>query len=124
MVGFGKFASDTVETPEEDRLLRVNAIFGLVENDGLLALENLFAHFFADVRRQGYATSREEVMYRLASVAAPVLDIHGVAIAAVSITGSVQELGEHRDRQARLVVAAASRLTQIMRTRERAATAR
>ena len=78
----------------------------------------------ADVRRQGYATSREEVMYRLASVAAPVLDIHGVAIAAVSITGSVQELGEHRDRQARLVVAAASRLTQIMRTRERAATAK
>ena len=40
------------------------------------------------VRRQGYATSREELMYRLASVAAPVLDRHGIALAAISITGS------------------------------------
>jgi DNA-binding IclR family transcriptional regulator len=73
----------------------------------------------AEVRRSGYATSSEEVMHKLASVAAPVMDIHGVAIAAVSITGSVEELGQHKDRQVRLVLAAASRLSQIMRTKER-----
>jgi DNA-binding IclR family transcriptional regulator len=75
----------------------------------------------AKVRRLGVATSREEVMYKLASVAAPVLDAHGVAIAAISITGSVAELGENQDRQARLVVAAARRLSKRMLQKDRAA---
>lgn len=70
------------------------------------------------IRRQGYATSREELMHHLASVAAPVLDGHGIAVAAISITGSMAELGEHADRQARLVQAAAKRLTTIMAQRE------
>ena len=73
----------------------------------------------AAVRRQGFATSREELMTRLASVAAPVLDSHGIAIAAISITGSAAELGQHPDRQARLVLAAAKRLSQLMSTRPR-----
>ena len=68
----------------------------------------------ARIRRQGFATSHEELMYKLASVAAPVLDWHGVAIAAISVTGSAQELGENPDRQARLVIAAARHLTRIM----------
>jgi DNA-binding IclR family transcriptional regulator len=57
-------------------------------------------------------------MHHLASVAAPVLDNHGVAVAAISITGNMTELGEHADRQARLVQAAAKRLTTIMAQRE------
>ena len=68
----------------------------------------------AAVRRVGYATSREELMYKLASVAAPVLDQHGVAIAAISITGSVGDLSEHKDRQVRLVMTAAKHLTKLM----------
>jgi DNA-binding IclR family transcriptional regulator len=66
------------------------------------------------IRRQGYATSRGELMDSLASVAAPVLDGHGIAIAAISITGGVDELGENPDRQARLVQAAAKRLSAQM----------
>jgi DNA-binding IclR family transcriptional regulator len=64
------------------------------------------------VRKRGYATSREELMYGLASVAAPVMDKQGVARAALSITGSAQELGQHPDRQARLVTAASQRLAK------------
>ncbi len=66
------------------------------------------------VRRHGYAVSRQELMSQLASVAAPVLDAQGHAIAAISITGSVRELGENPDRQARLVQAASKRLSQLM----------
>lgn len=66
------------------------------------------------IRRQGYATSQGELMESLASVAAPVLDPHGIAIAAISITGGVTELGDHPDRQARLVQAAAKRLSGLM----------
>jgi DNA-binding IclR family transcriptional regulator len=68
----------------------------------------------AGIRKRGYATAREELMYGLASVAAPVLDPQGVARAAVSITGSVTELGDHADRQARMVVAASARLTKML----------
>lgn len=68
----------------------------------------------ATIRRHGYAVSRQELMTQLASVAAPVMDLHGGAVAAISITGSAQELGEHPDRQARLVQVAAKRLSQLM----------
>lgn len=79
-----------------------------------------FRDELAKVRRQGYATSSEEVMLKLASVAAPVLDGNGTAMAAISITGSVMELGEHHDRQVRLVMAAAHHLTRAMQQRSRA----
>ena len=58
-------------------------------------------------------------MGRLASVAAPVLDSHGVAMAAISIQGSAAELGQHQDRQVRLVVMAAKRLSKIMTQSQR-----
>lgn len=76
--------------------------------------ESQFLDELAQVRSQGYATSSEELMADLASVAAPVLDLHGVAIAAISITGSVSELTDARGRQVRLVTAAARRLSQVM----------
>jgi DNA-binding IclR family transcriptional regulator len=74
--------------------------------------EAAFRADLAAVRKRGYATSREELMYGLASVAAPVMDKQGVARAALSITGSAQELGQHPDRQARLVTAASQRLAK------------
>lgn len=76
--------------------------------------EAAFTSELARIRRQGFATSRGELMDSLASVAAPVLDGHGIAIAAISITGAVDELGDHPDRQARLVQAAAKRLSSQM----------
>ncbi|HAN71479.1 MAG TPA: IclR family transcriptional regulator [Actinobacteria bacterium] len=74
------------------------------------------------IRRLGYATSRGDLMPDLASVAAPVLDSHGLAVAAISITGSSSELGEHPDRQARLVQSAAKRLSTLMTQRAPGAT--
>lgn len=78
--------------------------------------EAQFRAELAKVRKQGYATASEEVMAKLASVAAPVLDSHGVALAAISITGSVMDLGQHQDRQVRLVTMAAKRLSATMLT--------
>jgi DNA-binding IclR family transcriptional regulator len=77
-----------------------------------IATERAFRAELDGVRKRGYATSREELMYGLASVAAPVLDRHGFARAALSITGSAAELGAHPDRQARLVMAASQRLAK------------
>jgi DNA-binding IclR family transcriptional regulator len=72
------------------------------------------------VRRQGFATASEEVMLRLASVAAPVLDSQGFAVAAISITGDVAEFGLHRQRQINLVMAGAQRLSKSLRHRSAA----
>ena len=66
------------------------------------------------IRRQGYAISQGELMPALASVAAPVLDAHGIAVAAISITGDIADLGGQPDRQARLVQAAAKRLSSTV----------
>lgn len=75
--------------------------------------ERQFRDSLAQVRRQGYATSSNELMMGLASVAAPVLDASGYGRAAISITGSAQEFARHADRQIRLVVAAAKRLSRV-----------
>ena len=76
--------------------------------------EKQFREELAKVRQRGFATSHEELMTRLASVAAPVLDSHGIALAAISITGASADLGNNQDRQVRLVTMAAKRLSKIM----------
>ncbi len=81
--------------------------------------EAAFAAALAQVRRQGYATAHAELMATLTSVAAPVLDRHGVAMAAISLTGPVDELRDRQDGLARLVVAAAKRLSQGMQRPQR-----
>lgn len=97
----------------EGALARISAGFPVFTAQTLDS-ERAFTAELARIRRQGYATSRGELMDSLASVAAPVLDGHGIAIAAISITGGVDELGDHPDRQARLVQAAAKRLSAQM----------
>lgn len=97
----------------EGALARITAGFPVFTAQTLDS-EAAFRAELAHVRRQGYATSRGELMDSLASVAAPVMDGHGIAIAAISITGDVDELGDHLDRQARLVQAAAKRLSAQM----------
>jgi DNA-binding IclR family transcriptional regulator len=92
---------------------RINAGFP-VFTAHTISNEAQFRAELAKVRKQGYATASEEVMTKLASVAAPVLDSHGVALAAISITGSVMDLGQHQDRQVRLVTMAAKRLSTSM----------
>jgi DNA-binding IclR family transcriptional regulator len=80
-----------------------------------ISTEAAFRAELALIKQRGYATAKEELMYKLASVAAPVLDPQGVARAAVSITGSALELGENPDRQVRLVVAAGQRLSKMIK---------
>ena len=80
-----------------------------------ISSEAAFRAELALIKQRGYATAKEELMYKLASVAAPVLDPQGVARAAVSITGSALELGENPDRQVRLVVAAGQRLSKMIK---------
>ena len=75
--------------------------------------EAQFRASLAQIRKQGYATSSNELMMGLASVAAPVLDQSGYGRAAISITGSAQEFAHHQDRQIRLVTAAAKRLSHL-----------
>ncbi len=69
----------------------------------------------AAIRARGYATSTEELMPHLASVAAPVLDQQGFARAAISLTGPPEEIARHLDRHGRLVVAAAKRLSHDLK---------
>ena len=75
--------------------------------------EAMFRDALVRIRQQGYAAANNEVMVGLSSVAAPVLDQQGFARGAISITGSTQEFMQHQDRQVRLVVAAAKRLSQV-----------
>lgn len=82
-----------------------------------IASREAFLAQLAQVRRLGYATASEEVMLRLASVAAPVLDQQGFARAAISITGSVQDLSANPDRLGRLVVKAGHRLSKMLQSR-------
>lgn len=82
-----------------------------------ISSEAEFRAALAEVRRHGYAAANNELMTGLASVAAPVLDAQGFARGAVSITGSTYEFSRHQDRQVRLVVAAAKRLSQVANRR-------
>jgi DNA-binding IclR family transcriptional regulator len=85
-----------------------------VYTDKTIRDEKQFLAELAAVRKQRYAASHEELMHRLASVAAPVLAPDGHAIAAISVAGPTQELQGREDRQIRLVQAAAARLSKIM----------
>jgi DNA-binding IclR family transcriptional regulator len=75
-----------------------------------------FRRELAATRNRGFAVARQELMSRLASVAAPVLDSRGLATASVSITGSSDDLPRDFDRHARLVIVAARRITKKMAT--------
>ena len=74
----------------------------------------VFRRELTEIRSRGYAVARQESMMRLASVAAPIRDSMGAAFAAVSITGSEAELSREVDRHARLVTAAARRVSKAM----------
>ena len=81
----------------------------------------VFRRELAAVRSRGYSTSRQEVMLALSSVAAPIVDSRGRAFAAVSITGADAALGAEPDRHARLVVAAARRISSELASYETSA---
>jgi DNA-binding IclR family transcriptional regulator len=48
----------------------------------------------SNVRQRGYATNLEELEPGLAAIAAPIRDIHGQVIAAISVGGPVARLTE------------------------------
>jgi len=66
----------------------------------------------ADVRRRGSAVSDSENLRGLASIAAPIIDTSGAAVAAVSIAGPTADVMGNLDRHARVVMVAAARLSR------------
>lgn len=75
-----------------------------------------FTRELEEIRRTGYAKACEEAVLDIAAVGAPVLDVRGLAIAAVSINGPVAEIVPSFARLGRLVAAAAKRITRDLRT--------
>ena len=76
--------------------------------------ESDFDRTLADVRRVGYAVNRNEALLGFTSVAAPIFDAMGTARAAISVAGPNKEFAPSFDRAARLVVAAAHRVSRAM----------
>jgi len=64
----------------------------------------------SEVRRRGFAVSDSENVGGLASIAAPVIDGSGLAVAAVSVAGPSAVVNDSLDRQCRVVLVAALRL--------------
>jgi DNA-binding IclR family transcriptional regulator len=71
-----------------------------------------WAKTLADIRRNGYAFSDSENRIGLASVAAPVIQANGQALYAVSVAGPSETIVPQRESLARLVTAAARKITQ------------
>lgn len=70
----------------------------------------LLRRTLTDVRRRGYAVSVEESAPGVVSVAAPIFDVTGACVAAMSVAGPISRMPpESLDRFARLVLAATSR---------------
>jgi DNA-binding IclR family transcriptional regulator len=102
---------------------RIGAGFPALTPKSISTREAFLAEL-AEIRRRGYATASEEVMSQLASVAAPILDAQGLARAAVSVTGSVNDVAANPDRLGRLVMQAGHRLSRVVQHRTTAAVAR
>lgn len=93
---------------------RIDAGFPQFTKDSI-STEDGFRSSLESARRLGYATSHGEAYVGVASVAAPVIDRQGFAIAAISVSGYSTDLVHDEDRQSRLVMAAARRLGADLR---------
>lgn len=69
----------------------------------------------ADVRRNNYAISHEDVTIGVNAVGAPIRDYSGKTVAAISLSGIVQRVGgEHEPRMIELVQAAAADISRAL----------
>lgn len=68
----------------------------------------------ARARRLGYSTSDGEARLGLASVAAPVRKRDGTALAAVSVLGPAEDVLPRVERDARLVMGIAAKITRVL----------
>jgi DNA-binding IclR family transcriptional regulator len=74
---------------------------------------------FAQIRRQGYAEDLEETEAGLMCIAAPVYNIQGKVIAAVSIAGPEVRIAANRDFLARAIIETASQISRDMGSRQK-----
>lgn len=95
----------------EVSLARVAAGFPVLTEHTIASAER-WEDCLADVRRRGSAVSDSENLPGLASVAAPIIDTSGVAVAAVSVAGPTSDVLGNVDRHARVVMVAAARLSR------------
>lgn len=68
----------------------------------------------AEIRRRGVATNVDETLTGFSSVAAPVLDSSGRALAAISLVGATDQFAGNLGRTAQLVSVAARRLSRAL----------
>jgi len=68
----------------------------------------------AEIRRRGVATNVDEALTGFSSVAAPVLDSSGRALAAISLVGATDQFAGNLGRTAQLVSVAARRLSRAL----------
>ena len=68
----------------------------------------------AEVRERGYAIAVDELEEGLAAVAAPIWDVHGDVVAALSVSGSTYRLSSEMDETVRLLQKAAREVSLRM----------
>lgn len=98
------------------RQARTDAGFPLKTKNTIATAEQ-FELELRQVRKQGYGRARDELMPNLSSLAAPVLDVYGVAQAAISILGSTDGFDKDAQRLSGIVVAAGRRLSHAYQHR-------
>jgi len=96
--------------PEHSRA-RVEAGFPALTSHTIRSAEEWTA-CLAEVVGRGLAVSDSENLTGLASIAAPVIDTSGLAVAAVSVAGPSPAILGSLDRHARVVMVTAARLSQ------------
>ena len=96
--------------PENSRA-RVEAGFPALTSHTIRSAEEWTA-CLAEVVGRGLAVSDSENLTGLASIAAPVIDTSGLAVAAVSVAGPSPAILGSLDRHARVVMVTAARLSQ------------
>jgi DNA-binding IclR family transcriptional regulator len=88
---------------------RVDAGFPALASHTITSAEQ-WESCLSDIRRRGFAVSDSENMEGLASIAAPVIDASGLAVAAVSIAGPSSIIRDSSDRHTRVVAVTALRI--------------
>lgn len=108
--GIGKALLAQMGTQRAEKVFDASALeqfteFTLTDKAALLA-------DLAETRRRGYAIDAEERNIGMRCIAAPVFDIHGEAIAGISVSGPTSRIGaDHIDDFSIAVVAAAEELS-------------
>jgi IclR family transcriptional regulator, KDG regulon repressor len=98
----------------------------LIEKQGLLPLtpntittENRLIYELEQIRRQGYALDKEEVLSGICSVSAPIFDLDGRVIASISLVVPATSFYPHQEHFADIISNAGQRISENIGYREK-----